>query len=204
MKKNTHFHSGFTLVELLVSIGVFIIVFISMTQIFFLMQGTIARINAQREMVAWLSTITQTISTDLENFAINAETSDARTLSLESRSKDEKVFYRVNPAPASLHTNSGSSASGWSISREVSTGSGTSATSSIAEFTSPLFYLEDVHLRVTPEKGDQMRCSVLPAAMINLTLAPRPESKRLGTQKSYLQTTFSSNDNPLSYSKACQ
>lgn len=192
----TRTKSGFTLVELTISVGIFIVVFVSMTQIFFLMQTTIARINAQREMVAWMSTITQTIATDLENYAINVEESNARTLALHHVSNGSKVLYRL-----SSDTREGQEEK--VLHREVQPENGPAT---IQTYTSPLFYFSDITLRVTPNStmAPELRCALLPAVTTHFTLQGDPKDQRLATlPPRSIQTTFSSNTYPLTYSQTC-
>lgn len=201
--KHAKHHAGFTLLELIISIGIFVMIFVSMTQIFFLMQTTIARINAQREMVAWLTIMTQTVATDLENYAVDVKKSDASTLALKhvsrEKNKDEEVhvIYRTTPVTVGGE-------SGYSLVREVQKGT-QQPTRQI--FNSPLFFFSDITLRVTPDssQSEAYRCSVLPAVTMRLAVKGNPTEKALkNMDPTVLQTSFSSNDNPASYRTECK
>lgn len=193
MTPRTSHKAGFTLIELTISVAIFVMIFVSMTQIFFLLQGTIARINAQREMVAWLSIITQTVSTDLENYAIDTNNSSASTLALQHVSDGSKVWYRILPAPTGQQ--------GKVLSREVQPAGGQTRQST---FSSPLFYLPDLSMRVSPDRANPLKCSLLPSVTLRLHVQGNPDDHSLSNLSDSLQTTFSSNVYPLSYSKDCQ
>lgn len=194
--KTRPLQSGFTLIELTISVGIFVVVFISMTQIFFLMQGTIARINAQREMVAWMTNVTQTMATDLESYAIVVQESDARTLTLQHVSDKGKIIYRQSEEQKDGQEEH-------VLTREVQNVLGNSTQTTLNTYTSPLFYFSDISMHVSPDRGNTLRCSILPSVTLHLTVAGMPGDSRLSNLHTEVQTTFSSNANPLSYSKTC-
>lgn len=185
--------AGFTLVELTVSIGIFVVVFAAMMQIFFVMQGTIARINAQREMTAWMSTMVQTIATDFETTAIAVEESDGNVLVLTDISDPHRrLVYRTKKL-----TEEG--ATEVLLQREVIDKEG----SRVDTFRSPLFALSEVSLTVTPSKTHPLRCSIFPALQLRLTLTGRPGDARLASLRLPMETVFSSNANPQRYAQEC-
>lgn len=188
-----HTKAGFTLVELTVSIGIFVVVFAAMMQIFFVMQGTIARINAQREMTAWMSTMIQTIATDFETAAISVEQSDGNVLVLTDVSTpDRRIVYRTNKVTDDGMTEI-------LLQREVVD----QERSRVDTFRSPLFALSEAQLVVTPSKTHPLRCSILPALQLRLTLAGRPGDTRLAALRLPVETAFSSNANPQRYAQEC-
>ncbi|PIV90156.1 hypothetical protein COW46_04680 [Candidatus Gracilibacteria bacterium CG17_big_fil_post_rev_8_21_14_2_50_48_13] len=185
--------AGFTLVELTISMGIFVVIFAAMTQIFFLMQGTIARINAEREMTAWVSTITQTIATDLERYAISVEESEGNALVLKRPQDDSTIVYRTKQQNLGDRTE-------MELMREVKEEGQTS----LSRYTSPLFILSDVRMHVSPGKTNPLRCSILPAVALHLEVRGKPGDARLQNMLLPIDTVFSSNENPQSYAQGCR
>lgn len=182
---------GFTLVEILISLGIFLLIFTVMLQNFFLLQHTMQNIERERTMTMFVSSALQTLASDIDEYRIDIDASAREASSL--------VLVSANPADSTrIVYTFGTNAEGKSALIRK-TASGDTQTYVHNDFT-----IKDGFFIVRPLKAaGRDLCKTHPSVTIGMTVEynkPTPTSPELILP---LQTTFSSPETAYSYLSNC-
>lgn len=189
---------GFTLLELLLSMGIFLLIFTTLTQGFLLVSKITARLDVQREMTIYSSKLLTSINNDMDSFPLlvherkdnaisleNKDTSSTVTYSLQSLTEEEKNTIEKRLPNTISNANDLSVLVRKENDKEY-------------RYFHPSFVLSKASIHISPEKDQE--CSFSPLVSIDATVLyiPKNRSETLQMQE-LLHTSFSSPEEPSAY-----
>ncbi len=190
VKKRNHVRRGFTLAEIIISLGIFVLVFTVMVQNFFLLQHTMQNIEKERTMTMFASSALQTIASDIDEYRIDIRASSQNASTLVLASPDPQNLTRITYAFSQ-------DAGGKTIlTRKTSSGDQ-------QEYKHDSFSIKDGFFTVTPKANDRNACKTHPSVTVGLTLEYISPVSGTVEKSMPLQTTFSSPETAYSYLANC-
>ena len=186
-----HIKPGFTLVEIIVSLGIFLMIFTVMLQNFFLLQHTMQNIERERNMTMFVSSALQTLASDIDEYRIDVDASAKQAATL--------VLVSANPADSTRITYSFEDTADGESALIRKTASG-----DIQTYVHDDYNVKNGFFMVRPlNTAGKDVCTTHPSVSIGMTVEykrPTPNSPELVMP---IQTTFSSPETAYSYLSNC-
>lgn len=187
----SHVRRGFTLVEIIISLGIFLMIFTVMLQNFFLLQNTMQNIERERNMTMFVSSALQTLASDIDEYRIDVDASARQAATLVLVSADPADSTRITYSFE--NTPEGESA----LIRKTASGD-------IQTYVHDDYNLKNGFFMVRPlNTAGADTCKTHPSVSIGITVEykrPTPNSPELVMP---IQTTFSSPETAYSYLSHC-
>ncbi|MFN7160951.1 MAG: type II secretion system protein J [Candidatus Gracilibacteria bacterium] len=207
---------GFTLMELIISIAIFLLIFTMLTQGFLTVLKISHQIEVNRELTLYSSKILNALSTDIDELKIdtsnnteintsnNAEALNSFTLQNNDGTKrivytleimknsDIDTYYKDRKLTETLKGKDV-----YTLIRKVDN-------EEPEPYISDNFVLTNPHFIKSPSTS-LSRCKYIPALTFSATVVYVPKLRGDNVQtSSYLQTTFSTPEDPLQFSQSCK
>lgn len=190
MIRKKHLQPGFTLAEIIISLGIFVLVFTVMVQNFFLLQHTMQNIEKERTMTMFASSALQTIASDIDEYRIDIQTSSQNASTLVLASPDPQNTNRITYA--FTQDNTGKTV----LTRKTSAGEQ-------QEYSHESFSFKEGFFNVTPKANDRNACKTHPSVTIGMTIEYISPASGMIEMSMPLQTTFSSPETAYAYLENC-
>lgn len=206
---------GFTLAELIVSIAIFLVMFTVLTQGFLTVLKISHQIEVNRELTLYSSKILNALATDIDELRIDTTIDEFRidtsaansdtSFTLSSRDGSKKVIYTLEKMKERdretyyKDRQVEKTADAYTLSRKVNNEPAES-------YLSQNFVLIAPHFKKIPDASTSLsKCDYIPALLFSATVLYIPKkSGDFVETSSYLQTTFSTPEDPLQFSQTCK
>ncbi len=168
------YQRGFTLVELMLSMGIFLMIFTVMTQSFLFLSQSIGEIQDAQKLSAHISSISQVLGTDIDEYLIDPVKSSTTALTLYHPVSGDQVTYSFVDIQGTL-------------------GLQRSSAEGVVALTSDQYPMVTGGFEVFPRATDPKKCLVHPFVRIHIKFE----------NTSLLQTSFSSPHSSSLYQEQC-
>ena len=184
---------GFTIIELVVSMGIFILIFTIMVQLTIAIQGILRDIDEKREFSLFVQGITETLGADSDEMLLQVHNNGHTSVAFRSATGNKTVRYSVGQSP-----NSGE------VVLSRTSQDGTSAATTTHTFTHPKFFLSNIAFLILPDSTalGQGGCTIPPAFAVHFTVGVKKPTHGESTSLP-IQTTFTSPEYPHAFKARC-